>query len=115
MTSAIFITSNREILRRGFINLFMIKIKIMVHDKNSCSRCRPLVEMLEKDTVTAQELEELRASKGVNFDGDDKGREIEYENVDRYVLFPGIVCPEHHSNDRTITFEKISDEKYKRA
>ena len=85
-------------------------MKIMVHDINSCLKCKPLVELLEKDTVTAQELEGLKANKGVNFDGDDKGREID-ENGNTYILPPWMTCP-HFYPPTTITFKQNSEGMY---
>ena len=41
----------------------MIKVKIMIHNANSCYRCRSLTEKLNQDTLTSEELEELKANK----------------------------------------------------
>ena len=82
----------------------------MAHDVNSCSKCKSLVELLGKSTVTAKELEALRANKGVNFDGDGSGREID-ENGNTYILPPWMICKDYPLQ-KTITFKQNSEGMY---
>jgi len=90
----------------------MIKVKIMIHNANSCYRCRSLTEKLNQDTLTSEELEELKANKRKEWDGNDKGRNV--VDAKGYVLSPLIICP-HYRDSRAITFEKNPDGKYKRV
>ena len=84
----------------------------MVHDVNSCSRCKPLVEMLRKNTFTAEELEQLGASRREEWDGSDKGRHV--DGTEGYVLSPLVICP-HYKDPKAINFERNPDGMYKKV